>query len=111
MSSPDGPRRQLTVMGAPLVAAVSTLVVCAGESVGSVLVIAQGISDPALGATSDPSVYWPALLLGATLLLLSLGAVIWFLVLGHRGRRLGQAGLAFVAFLHILGLLAVRFTR
>ncbi|MEU3496495.1 hypothetical protein ABZ747_23775 [Kitasatospora cineracea] len=30
MSSPDGPRRQLTVMGSPLVAAVSMPVVCAG---------------------------------------------------------------------------------
>ncbi|WP_143687095.1 hypothetical protein [Streptomyces sp. TLI_171] len=96
----------------PLVAAVSMLVVCAGGFVGFVLVIAQGMSDPAPGATSDPSVYWPALLLGATLSLLSLGAVIGFLVLRHRGRRrLGQAGLVFLAFLYALGLLAGQFTR
>lgn len=88
MPSPDGPSRRLQVMGRPLVTAGSILVVCGGGLLGFVLVIAGGMSDPAPDATPEQyGPYWPEVLAGMALMILSIGLLIWFSVLRSRDRR------------------------
>ncbi|WP_055587794.1 hypothetical protein [Peterkaempfera griseoplana] len=112
MPSPDGVSRRLRVIGLPLVTAASVLVVCGGGFLGFVLVVVGGMSDPAPDATPDQyGPYWPEVLAGVALTVLSLGALIWFSVLGSRNRRRpGLIGLSSLAILYILGLLVLRLT-
>ncbi|MFJ1756433.1 hypothetical protein [Kitasatospora sp. NPDC088134] len=110
MAGSDGRRERLRGVGLSLAAVGSVLIVCWGGFAGFVVAIAQGLADPAPGAASDGGgVYWPPLLVGLAMVLLSGGSLVWFLVQRSRQRpRLGLVGPASVAVLYLLALLALR---
>ncbi|MGW4645457.1 hypothetical protein [Kitasatospora sp. NPDC004289] len=105
--APGTGRPRLRAVGRTLTVAASVLALCVGGFLGFVMVVAGGMSDPAPETPPDQyGPYWPEVLAGLALMLLSLGALIWFGALSSRGRRrLGLIGLVSVALFHVLGLL------